>query len=317
MRIRESVPLSEIVYYHIGGIARFVIEVYNLEEIREAINFLRSHHEVKIYILGLGSNTLFPDDCSTLGVIWLRESGAISFQDESITAFAGESLDSIITFSLNNKQVGLEWAGGLPSTIGGAVRGNAGAFGSEIKNNVISVDAIDMSDSKLLLKSYSKDECGFSYRNSYFKQNSNLLITSVVLATKNADEIVLKNAKNTYLKNIDYRANNHPIEYPSCGSVFKNIVKKEEVEKIISVWTDVKSLSESRWHNKISMGYVINRLGFSGKKVGDAMISPKHTNYIVNLGHATAQDVRILIDQVRESFYHVFGFYPEPEVIIL
>ena len=107
------------------------------------------------------------------------------------------------------------------------------------------------------------------------------------------------------------------MEYPSCGSVFKNIVKREEVDKILSVWPDVRELSEGKWHNKISMGYVINRLGFKGKQVGGAQVSTKHTNYIVNVNQAKADDVKRLIYEIQGKFEETFGFTPEPEVMLV
>ncbi len=317
MNIQEAVPLSEITYYRIGGKARFVIKVHNIEEVRQAVIFLQKQKDVRIYILGLGTNTLFPDNCSNLGIIWLQEDGSMACEGNKITAFAGENLDALINFSLGKNLVGLEWAGGLPSTIGGAVRGNAGAFGSEIKKCVAEVSALDVNDPSLVVRAYTYDECNFSYRNSFFKEHQNFIIVSVVLTLTQADQDSVLQAKETYLKNIAYRNQNHPMEYPSCGSVFKNIVDKSEVEKIVSIWPDIKDLSERKWHNKVSMGYVINRLGFSEKKIGGAMVSPKHTNYIVNTGGATAHDVQVIIKEIENKFEDVFGFLPEPEVMLV
>jgi UDP-N-acetylmuramate dehydrogenase len=107
------------------------------------------------------------------------------------------------------------------------------------------------------------------------------------------------------------------MEYPSCGSVFKNIIEKERIEKVLSVWPDVKELSDQKWHHKVSMGYIVNRLGFSEKRIGGAMVSPKHTNYIVNVDHAKASDIKELITEIQNTFEKTFGFRPEPEVVIL
>ena len=105
--------------------------------------------------------------------------------------------------------------------------------------------------------------------------------------------------------------------YPSCGSVFKNITEKEKVEKVLAMWPDIREMSDNKWHHKISMGYAIGRLGFSGKKIGGAMVSPEHTNYIVNIDQAKASDIKTLISEIQSKFQNTFGFTPEPEVVIL
>lgn len=124
-------------------------------------------------------------------------------------------------------------------------------------------------------------------------------------------------ARETYRANIEYRHRNHPMEYPTCGSVFKNIERPGDVEKILALWPDVRELVEGRWHGKLSMGYAVKRLGLSGFQVGDAQISPKHCNFIVNLGNATSSDVLSIITEVQQRFLATFGFVPEPEVEIV
>lgn len=318
MRILEDIPLSEIGYYRIGGRAKKIFEVCSLDEVRQAL-FLCHHEDIEgILILGLGSNVIIPDEGFSGAVIRLKGSG-VSFEIEGtkIKAFAGETLDSLIRESLAKSLIGLEWAGGLPSSLGGAIRGNAGAFGSETKDTFFELEAIDIADPDLQSKVYSKSDGNFSYRDSFFKHHPNLLITSVTFDLNIGSYKEVKKAEQVYKKNIEYRNTHHPMEYPSCGSVFKNIVEKEKVEKILSVWPDIIEISDTRWHHKISMGYVINRLGFSGKSIGGAMVSPKHTNYIINIDKAKASDVKDLISEIQEKFDNSFGFIPEPEVIIL
>ncbi|HVZ58212.1 MAG TPA: UDP-N-acetylmuramate dehydrogenase [Patescibacteria group bacterium] len=318
MKVQENMPLSDIVYYRIGGKARFVVRAVTKDELIEAIRFAKSKH-LEILILGLGSNILLPDE-DFPGVVIVLAGNGTSFamsNDSRISAFVGETMDDLIKFAFDHSLLGLEWAGGLPSTVGGAIRGNAGAFGTEIKENVLSIEAVDTTDPQLRTKTFSLAECRFSYRDSYFKQHPELIIVSALFALQKGTKEEVSKAREIYQKNIDYRQTHHPMEYPSCGSVFKNITQSEEVEKILSIWPDVRELSHNKWHDKVSMGYIINRLGFAGKRIGGAMVSPKHTNYIVNVDHAKAQDVRQLVEEIKSSFEQTFGFSPEPELMII
>ncbi len=320
MKVFEYVPLSDIVFYKIGGKARFVIHIEERGDIEQAFAFLRQNNIANIRIIGLGSNTLQPDSAFDGAILLLRGHGkdiTIDPSSSQITIFSGETMDSLIQFSFQYSLGGLEWAGGLPSTVGGAIRGNAGAFGSEIKDSVVSVQALDMKDPQLAIQTFSHTQSEFSYRNSFFKEHPEFFIISGTFKTTPLTGDELQNAKKVYESNIDYRNTHHPVEFPSCGSVFKNITSKEQVEKILSVWPDVRELSEKKWHNKVSMGYIINRLGFSGKEVGGARVSEKHTNYIINKSHATSKDVRTLIEQIQQAFSKTFGFVPEPEVMLI
>ena len=173
-----------------------------------------------------------------------------------------------------------------------------------------------MDDPAYAIKTFAHQEAQFGYRNSFFKQHPNLIIVSVTFQLKIGTLQEIAEAEAVYKKNINYRQTHHPMEYPSCGSVFKNIVKPEEVEKILNVWPDIRELSEKKWHNKISMGYVINRLGFSNKRVGGAQVSSKHANYISNVDHAKGEDVKVLIKEIQATFNEIFGFVPEPEVVV-
>lgn len=319
MRVFEHVPLTDVVYYKIGGKARFVVQVSSAEDTLEAIHFLRNNNINDIRIIGLGSNLILPDSDFPGAVLLMRGEGT-TFEKISknvVKSFAGETVDELIQFSFTHSLSGLEWAGGLPSTVGGAVRGNAGAFGSEIQKSVQTIEVVSLNDPELSVQTFSKEQAAFSYRNSHFKQQPNLVIVSATFALSPATEEEMVEARKVYAENIAYRKAHHPLEYPSCGSVFKNITDPKEVEKIVTVWPDVRELSEKKWHNKVSMGYIINRLGFSGKRIGGAEVSPKHTNYISNIDHAKAEDVKALITEIQTTFEQTFGFVPEPEVVIV
>jgi UDP-N-acetylmuramate dehydrogenase len=142
-------------------------------------------------------------------------------------------------------------------------------------------------------------------------------VVSAVFRLQPADASTLQRARQTYLNNIEYRKIRHPLEYPNCGSVFKNINDPEHVKKILDVYPDLEEKIKRDWHGKVSMGYLIKRLDFSEYRVGDAMISPKHCNFIVNLGKARESDILSIIKTVQDKFLEIFNFTPEVEVEVV
>lgn len=341
MRIYRDFSLAEILYYKIGGRAKFVLKIENREDLFQALEFVQKNNIKRILPVGLGSNLLVNDGDFAGAVLWFSRyqsapgiamyktapgkaryhsalGSAIKLREGGlIEAFAAESLDDIIKFSLDNNLVGLEWAGGLPSTVGGGVRGNVGAFGGEIGDIVDSVEIVKLLDNGYKKDKLTKDQLEFAYRDSLIKRNKNLLVVSAVFKLRKAAKEEVERAKEVYKSHIEYRNKNHPMDHPSCGSVFKNITKRQEVEKVLSVWKDLKELSENQWHNKVSTGYVINRLGFSGFTLGGAKVSEKHGNYIVNFKNASFDDVFGIFEKIKEKFYKTFGFSPELEVEVV
>ncbi len=328
MQVYNNVPLSTIVWYQIGGIANLVIDIGSRKDLFEALEYVENKNIKDIFILGLGSNMLFSDE-GFKGVIFrflIQEDGegVGKISDTVVESFAGETLDSVIQFSFDNGLVGLEWAGGLPGTVGAAVRGNVGAFGGEIKDSFVKAHCIRLNpDNSYEELTLTREEMEFSYRSSRVKTTrsassgqGNLIIVSAQFQLKQASQEELLAGREMYYANILYRQEKHPLEYPNCGSVFKNISKKDEVEKVLQMWPDIQSLIDEKWHGKISMGYIIDRLGFKGRQIGNAQISEKHQNFIVNLGGAKANDVKEIITTVEEKVQEEFGFTPEIEIEI-
>lgn len=321
MQIYNNVPLSTILWYQIGGIADIVIDISSKKDLYEALKYVEDNNISKIFVLGLGSNILFPDEGFKGAVfrflIQNDGQGINEISDNIIEGFAGEALDNIIHFSLDNGMVGLEWAGGLPSTLGAAVRGNVGAFGGEIEESFLKAHCIKLFShggyEELIIK---KGDMEFAYRTSKVKKEK-LIVVSVQVELKKGTPEQLLEARELYYKNVIYRQEKHPIDYPNCGSVFKNISKEDEVNKVVSKWPDVKELVDGKWHGKVSMGYVIDKLGLKGLRVGRAMISEKHQNFIVNLGGAKSDDVKEIITSIEKKVQNEFGFTPEIEIEIV
>lgn len=328
MQIYRDFSLSEILYYKIGGKAKSVLKIENKEDLLEAFDFIKKERPKRVLPFGLGSNILVNDNFFDGVVLWFSryqtasgKAGSSSVKlngDNLIEAFASESLDDLIKFSFDNNLIGLEWAGGLPSTIGGAVRGNVGAFGGEIGGNVEKVEVFEIgSGGEFIQKTLRASELEFGYRESLIKRSKNLIVVSATFQLQKASKEEVEKAREVYKRHIEYRNKNHPMEYPSCGSVFKNITKKEDVKHVLKVWGDIKGLVENKWYNKVSMGYVINRLGFSGFRIGGAKVSKKHANYIVNFNQAKFNDVISIIEKIKDKFSKTFGFSPELEIEVM
>lgn len=336
MIIQKDFPLSQILWYGIGGKAKYLLTCENYQDILEALEFVDQNKIDKSLIYGLGSNLILPDVYFNGAVIHIAQSKVnltqFKIKDNSISVFGGAILDDLIQFAFANSLIGLEWAGGLPGTIGAGVRGNVGAFGGEIKDSLYSAEVLEtkhlsLRDHELAngeaipknfkLRTLSKNDLNFSYRNSLVKKNSNMIIVSTTFHLRHATGHDLAKARDIYTGNINYRVKHHPMEYPSCGSVFKNITESEKIKKILAVWPDIEDLVTNKWHGKVAMGYVIKRLAFAGLRVGNMQVSEKHSNFIVNLGDGRSSDVLTLIKQIQNEVSETFKFVPETEAEIV
>ncbi len=320
MTIEHDFPLSEVLWYKIGGNAKTFIQAFSYDDLKQAVHYINSNDYRRFFICGSGSNLIFTDDPFDGVVLKIGQSNEGEIQvlpHGQIRAYAGVTLDKVIQTALDNGLVGLEWAGGLPGTIGAGVRGNVGAFGGEIQNSVVEVEVMALKKDNSKTEIVTKDALHFSYRHSELKEKKDLVVLSVLVQLSDGTEEEIENARAVYIKNSSYRREKHPLEYPNCGSVFKNVKRKEDIAKVLAVWPETKEMIEGKWHGKVSMGYIIKKLGFSGKTVGNAQVSEKHANFIINKGGAKAKDVVSLIHEIQNSVQETFGFIPEVEVEIV
>ncbi|MFA6437458.1 MAG: FAD-binding protein [Candidatus Paceibacterota bacterium] len=355
IKIRENVPLAQYTYYKIGGKAEYFCEVKDGKDIIEALQF-SNEKKLPFFVLGGGANVLISDSGFNGLVIRIKNTGndieiinskseirntkqiqnsKFEIQNsEHIRVNAGTKLSDLVNFSLKNGLSGLEWAAGIPGTVGGAVRGNAGAFNGEMGNVVESIVAVCHSEAKpknlikeeilhcvqddkeenmtqvksdnsgYKIKTFSNKQCAFGYRTSVIKEQGGVIL-SVTLKFKKITnkDLIFKNqeeAKN----HIKYRKEHHPLKYPSCGSVFKNV----DIGKIREIG-DIRGKGDI-----IPAGLLIAKAGLAGKRIGDAQISEKHSNFIINLRNATAEDVYKLIQFCQKEVYKKFGVKLGPEV---
>jgi UDP-N-acetylmuramate dehydrogenase len=307
LKIQEKVPLSDFTSFHLGGPARFFAEIKNKNDLEEALQFAKDK-KINWFILGGGSNLLVSDQGFDGLVIKINNREA-AIQGTKIIAGAGLLLSEAVFLARRNNLSGLEWAAGIPGTVGGAIFGNAGAYGSSASDNIAKVEVLDSSQEKFFWKDCSLGNCQFAYRASIFKQKKELIIFSAVfsLTSGQAEEISGK-----MKKIIQERAGKIPPN-PSAGSFFKNpIVENPQVLAEFEKDQGVKIQG-----GKIPAGWLIDQLDLRGKKIGGAMVGEEHSNFIVNTGGARAEDVIILSSLIKQKVRNHFGVQLEEEVQFL
>jgi len=305
---QEHIHLAEFSNYKIGGPARYFVNVATVKKVKEALQWARDYH-IKIFILGGGTNLLF-DDEGFKGLVLRPSLTHITRDATRVTAGTGVSVKDFLEFCVAHGLSGFEWAGGLPGTIGGAVRGNAGAFQGETKDTVRAVASIHVGT--LVEKERDKSACSFGYRASIFKTlGGEEIILSVTfdLCVGEPEEI-----RAAIEEKINYRAARHPLEYPNVGSMFKNVDATQFSLDARHAFDRVIKLDP---FPVVPTAYLISEAGLKGVVRGSAQVSEKHPNFIVNTGGATSHDVRALIALVKKKVFEKFGVSLEEEVQIV
>lgn len=309
MKIIKNKKLASLTSFKIGGRANFFVEIKNLEDLFRTSEWLK-RKSLKYFVFGGGTNLLVNNFS---GVILKPEFKFIEKIDDGILKVgSGTLVSELLDYVIDLGYKGLEWAGGLPGTIGGAIEGGVGCFGGEFKNLVLEVEALNLKNGDY--KIFKKEECEFEYRNSFFRRNKDWLIVSAILNFEtgyNKEEL-----KKIAEDKIEYRKNKHPLEYPNAGSIFKNypFIK---APKFIQDLVLEKNKVKNDPFPVIPIAFLISETGLKGKRIGDAQISEKHSNFIINLGRATFEDVYQLIDFVKKNLEDKFQIEPELEIQII
>ncbi|MDD5083500.1 MAG: UDP-N-acetylmuramate dehydrogenase [Candidatus Moranbacteria bacterium] len=304
--IRENVALSPFTTFRIGGVAKYFATVASDADITEALRYAKEHR-LRVFVLGGGSNILFSDTGFDGLVIKLENSG-IESDGAHIIAGAGATLGDVIAFATGKGLAGMELMAGIPGSVGGAVRGNAGAFGVEIGDLTTEVTCLDTRSMEV--KTLAKEACEFSYRKSIFKKNGQLLVLSVKIALTPGDALQIgRIAQETIAK----REAKHPQHLSCAGSFFMNPTVTDE--KLLEEFyhdTGVRARM-----NVLPAGWLIDHVGLRGKSVGGARVSDIHPNYILNTGTATAEDVLILSSIVKQRVRTQLGIrlMEEPQLV--
>ena len=288
LELYENEPMKKHCSFKIGGPVRALAMPSSISSLTKICSILKEY-DVTPMMLGNGSNILFPDE--GLKNVFMIGSGKLQkiylLTDGSIYCEAGVSLSKLALFAQQNSLSGLEFASGIPGTLGGACMMNAGAYGGELKDCIKSVVCAYLPEQSFC--EFPAEDCGFCYRGSRFKREPGYVNLSAVLSCPkgNADEIAEKmrdfNAR---------RREKQPLELPSAGSAFKR--------------------PEGYYAAQL-----IDEAGMKGYSVGGAQVSEKHAGFVVNKGDATAHDVYELMMQVKKRVFETSGVTIEPEIIML
>ncbi|MBQ7410979.1 MAG: UDP-N-acetylmuramate dehydrogenase [Clostridia bacterium] len=286
--VLKNEPMAKHTSFKIGGIADYFIKVTNIEELKKILEF-SNKNKIPITIVGNGTNILVRDGGIRGIVIKLELNGfkikRVSAEDVLITVESGMTLAALAAIALKEEITGLEFLAGIPGSIGGAIRMNAGAYGGEMKDLVVKTRYMTY-DGKIKTLELSKHE--FEYRNSVFSKMDVIIIDTTIKAKKGS-KLEIQEKMDEYSAS---RKKAQPLEYPNAGSTFK---RKEGV----------------------LTAKLIDECGLKGFSVGDAEVSTKHAGFIINKGKATAKDILELVEHIKTEIKKKYDLDIELEILVL
>jgi len=290
-KLEENKPLAEFSTFNTGGPAKWFVLADTVEILAEALK-MAHQKQIKHVVIGGGSNLLISDDGFDGLVIKVALKGLKLASETIIECSAGESLMDLIRFMAENSLTGLEFASGIAGTVGGAIYGNAGAYGGEIKDVLTSVTLVDVEGN---IKKVAPDYCKFQYRDSYLKKSKEIVAQACFSFEKGNKDIINQKIEEI----LAIRAGKHPVDGKTAGSFFKNIPDPKEK------------------YGKLAAGKLLEEAGAKELVVGGAAVYEKHANMIINTNNATSKDIRELADMMKKKVYDKFGIELEEEVITI
>lgn len=265
--VYENIDLKKYTTYKVGGTGKLLVIPDTIEKLIELLNYLKENN-IKYKIIGNGSNLIFINDYNGV-LIKLDKLNNVQINDKEVTAEAGASLIGLALKVSRMGLKGMEFATGIPGTIGGAVYMNAGAYKEDMASIIKKVKLLDENDNIIEL---NKEELEFGYRKSILQSKKYVCLEATLLLDYgDIDEIMALIEKRK-----QKRIETQPLEYPSAGSVFRN------------------PENGFAWQ-------LIDDIGYKGKRIGDAMVSEKHANFIINVGNANGSDIKELIDEIKNK----------------
>lgn len=334
LNIQANIPMKNIVTLGIGGPAKEFISVKTEEELIEAIKYAKEKG-VEFLVIGGGSNLLVADEGINKLVIKNEVVGVSKVRGDSeegsrrvaatsdasedarrdtelagpriyITAKSGTVLQDLVNFANENGLAGLEKMAGIPGTVGGAVFGNAGAYGQTISDNIIEVKTLNPSSASV--KTLTKDQSQFGYRDSAFKKNGLVILeVKFLLVPKPAQDLKKESTETIAKRNPKY-----PPGIKCPGSFFKNILAKTLSDEVLR-----KIPEEKIPYGKVSVGFLLEEVGAKGDSLGNIEIAPYHANLFINKGSGTAKDFYNLAKKYKKIVSEKFGIVLEPEVQLI
>ena len=281
--VLEDASLEHYNTYGIKTSCKYLVKPSSIDNLLLLLNYIKDNN-MRYYIIGKGSNIILPDTKLDGIIISLELLNKITFNNNIAKVESGASLAHFARETINKGLSGLEYIATIPGTVGGALYGNAGVKDHEIYDNIIYVEVIRNNE---LIK-LNRNDIEVSYRHTEFK-NTNDIIVSGTFELKDGN---LEEMNNIVKENREKRLNTQPLEYKNAGSVFKN--------------------PEGNYAGKL-----VEELGLKGYKIGDAQVSMKHANFIVNLGNATSKDIKELIKLIKDKVYERYNIELELEQIVI
>ena len=267
--ILENVNLKEYNTYRLEAFCKYMALPKSVKELQEVINYCL-HKDIKYFVLGNGSNVILDGTFNGIVINMKNLNGSELVGDTDIIAYSGIMMPKLVKFAVKNNLQGLEWASGIPGTLGGGIYGNCGAYNDDIYHYLKEI--IVLHNGKI--EHIKADKVFHEYRQTFFQGKRQYIIVAVHLKLIKGDSKQSQELINDRLKR---RLSSQPLTYPSAGSVFRNPSKL------------------------MPSGKLIEDVGLKNKNIGGALISPKHANFIVNNGNATAKDVISLIELIKKT----------------
>ena len=280
LNVEENVLLKNYTTFKVGGPADIFLTPKNEIALLELIKVIQNIN-TPYFVLGEGSNVIVGDKGYRGIIIYTGELNEVLVNENNIKAQSGATLKDITKIAQENSLAGMEFACGIPGSLGGAVFMNAGAYGGEMNDIIVNVSAVNNKGKKVIL---DKEELELSYRNSIF-QEKNYIILDATMELNYGDKDQIKERMDVLNQK---RQNKQPLEYPSAGSSFK------------------------RPENHYT-GPLIEKAKMKGYQIGGAQVSEKHAGFIINKGDATAQDILNLIKKIQKEVYEISGVKLKPE----
>lgn len=267
--ILENVNLKEYNTYRLEAFCKYMALPKSVKELQEVINYCL-HKDIKYFVLGNGSNVILDGTFNGIVINMKNLNGSELVGDTDIIAYSGIMMPKLVKFAVKNNLQGLEWASGIPGTLGGGIYGNCGAYNDDIYHYLKEI--IVLHNGKI--EHIKADKVFHGYRQTFFQGKRQYIIVAAHLKLIKGDSKQSQELINDRLKR---RLSSQPLTYPSAGSVFRNPSKE------------------------MPSGKLIEDVGLKNKNIGGALISPKHANFIVNNGNATAKDVISLIELIKKT----------------
>lgn len=280
-KVLENVPLKDFTTYKVGGIAEYIVYPKNISKLILLLEWIKKEN-IPYMILGFGSNVLFSDDVFKGIIIKLDEFNEVEITGTKVRAGSGASLMKVAAMTIRKGLTGLEFATGIPGSIGGAIYMNAGAYKSDMGYITKEVKVLTK-DLKVI--TMVNKEMDFHYRSSFLQKNKDYICLEATFKLKKGNKEEMEELVKERKKR---RLETQPLEYPSAGSVFRN-------------------------PDNDFAGRLIEELGFKGLIKGGAQVSLKHANFIINTGNAKAKDIKELIEFIQESVSEKYNIHLKVE----